>query len=276
MPVGTGDGSWLVNGVNPNTSSAPGLISQSLTWERIRNWNVGLDFSMFNNRLTSSFDYFTRYTVDMVGPAPELPDILGMDEPTTNNTDLKTYGFEFEIGWNQRLNNGLGYNIKLLLSDSQTEITNYPNPTGDLDKYRSGQMMGEIWGYETVGIAKSQSEMDTHLTSLPNGGQDAFGSNWEAGDIMYKDLNDDGKIDWGSWTEDDHGDAKIIGNSTPRYLFAIDLSADWKGFDVRAFFQGIMKRDYFQDSYYFWGASSGGIWWSTGFEEHKDYFRGED
>ena len=56
-----------------------------------------------------------------------------------------------------------------------------------------------------------------------------------AGDIMYRDLNGDGKISKGASTLDDHGDLKVIGNSTPRYFFGIDLNADWKGFDVRFF-----------------------------------------
>jgi TonB-linked SusC/RagA family outer membrane protein len=272
MEVGSSDGSWLVNGVQPNTATAPELVSQYLTWERIRSWNLGLDFRMLDNRLSTSFDYYTRYTDDMVGPATELPLTLGTDVPDLNNTDLKTYGFELDVTWNDRLDNGLGYSVKLMLADSQTKITRYPNTTGTLSSYREGQMMGEIWGMETAGIAKTDEEMDAHLANLPNGGQDVFSSNWQAGDIMYADLNEDGVIDKGAETEDDHGDMRIIGNSTARYNFGIDLSANYKGFDFRAFFQGILKRDYYQNSDYFWGATSS-KWWSTGMVEHKDYFR---
>lgn len=210
----------------------------------------------------------------MVGPAPELPVTLGTAVPQTNNTDLRTYGWELSVGWNDQLKCGLGYGVKFLLSDSQTEITRYPNETGSLDKdtYRAGMMLGEIWGYETIGIAKTQEEMDAHLASLPNGGQDAIGNRWGAGDIMYADLNGDGKIDNGANTEGNHGDMKVIGNNTPRYLFGLDLILDYKGFDFRAFFQGVMKRDYFQSSYYFWGAASS-VWESTCMLPHLDYFR---
>ncbi|RXG15735.1 TonB-linked SusC/RagA family outer membrane protein [Leeuwenhoekiella aestuarii] len=275
MPIGTANGGWLVNGQRPNTSSAPGLVSQSLTWEKVQSWNVGLDLALFKNRLTGSFDYFTRYTLDMVGPAPELPVVLGTAVPQTNNTDLKTYGFELSLSWKDRLSNGLGYGIDVLLSDSQAEITRYPNQTNSLNTYRTGQKVGEIWGYETLGIAKTEEEMQAHLNSLPNGGQDALGNQWAAGDIMYKDLNGDGKIDSGSWTSDEPGDRKVIGNSTVRYPFAITLNADWKGFDFRAFFQGVLKQDYFQGSYYFWGVSDS-QWWSTGFVQHEDYFRADE
>lgn len=282
MTVKASNGDWLMNGLKPNTSAAPGLVSSTMTWERVKTWNVGLDFGALNNRLNGSVDVYSRKTLDMVGPAPELPVILGTAVPQTNNTDLRTYGWELSIGWNDQLKCGLGYGVKFLLSDSQTEITRYPNETGSLntdvnadkDKavYRTGMKLGEIWGYETIGIAKTQEEMDAHLASLPNGGQDAVGSRWGAGDIMYADLNGDGKIDNGANTESDHGDLVVIGNTTPRYLFGLDLNLDYKGFDFRAFFQGVMKRDYFQNSYYFWGASSS-VWESTCMLPHLDYFR---
>ena len=74
MTLGSVNGSWLANGVRPNTSYVGGLISTALTWEKVRNWNVGVDFGLFNNRLTGSFDYFIRYTDNMVGPAVEMPE----------------------------------------------------------------------------------------------------------------------------------------------------------------------------------------------------------
>lgn len=278
LKVKSNDGTWLQGGIKPNTATVPALVSASLGWEKVKSWNTGLDFGALNNRLTGSFDWYVRKTLDMVGPAPQLPAILGIAVPTTNNTDLKTYGWELELNWNDRLKNGLGYGIRFTLADAQTKITRYPNEHKTLsngtDSYYTGQMLGEIWGYETIGIAKTDEEMQAHLASLPHGGQNALGNTWEAGDIMYKDLNGDGKIDNGANRLNDHGDLKVIGNHTPRFLFGIDLTADWKGFDFRAFFQGVAKRDYWQGSSYFWGVGSG-IWWSVGLKEHVDYFRTE-
>lgn len=273
MPVGSANGSWLINNAQPNTASAPGLVSSTLTWETIKSRDVGFDIGLLNNRLTGSFDWFNRKTLNMVGPAPELPVTLGTSVPQTNNTDLKTQGFELELAWTDRLKNGLGYNARFILSDYQTTVTRYPNATGSLSTYRAGQKLGEIWGYSTVGIAKTQEEMDAHLATLSNG-QSTVGTSWAAGDIMYEDYNKDGKFDAGSSTESDSGDWHKIGNSTPRYSFGIDLSADWKGFDFRTFFQGVIKRDYWQGSYFFWGATNN-IWWSTGMVYHEDYFRND-
>lgn len=276
MGVTANSGTWLMNGVKPNTSWAPLiLVDPFLTWEKIRTLNIGFDFGAFNNRLTASFDYFTRETRDMVGPAPERPVILGVKVPNANNTDLKDYGFELQIGWQDQLSNGLGYGVRFLLSDSQTKILKYPNLTNSLNTYIAGRKIGEIWGYQTIGIAKTNDEMNAHLAKLPNGGQNAFGSQWAAGDIMYADLNNDGQITNGSNTLNDHGDLKVIGNNTPRFRFGLELNASWKGFDFSAFFQGVMKREVWQNSYFFWGADGGGIWWSTGFKEHSDYFRAD-
>jgi TonB-linked SusC/RagA family outer membrane protein len=277
LPMGSSDGAWLINNTRPNTASAAGLVSSTLTWESINTLNAGIDFGLFKNRLTGSFEVFSRKTLNMVGPAPQLPALLGTPVPQTNNTDLKTKGFEASIGWNDRTEQGFRYSARFLLSDYTTMVTNYPNKTGSLatDTYRTGQRLGEIWGYTTLGIAKTQEEMDAHLATLPNGGQNDLGSQWSAGDIMYKDINGDGKIGAGSNTESDPGDKTIIGNSTPRYSFGFNFNGDFKNFDFSLFLQGVMKRDYWQGGYYFWGVTDN-KWWSTGLKDHEDYFRTAD
>ncbi|MFA9370853.1 MAG: SusC/RagA family TonB-linked outer membrane protein [Labilibaculum antarcticum] len=276
LNTGASDGNWLINGAKPNTASVPGLISRGLTWESIKTTNLGVDFGMLNNRLTGSFDYFERKTEDMVGPGIELPSTLGTSVPKTNNTDLKTYGGELALQWRDRKGD-FSYGIRLNISDSQTKILSYGNPTGDLGKYREGVLTGEIYGYTTLGIAKTDVEMNAHLETLNNGGQTALGSNWAAGDIMYADINGDGKVDHGNNTMNDMGDLKKIGNSTPRYRTGITLDAAYKGFDVQMFWQGVLKRDFDpgENSMVFWGATGGGQWWSTAMTEHLDYFRND-
>lgn len=269
-------GGWPMGGVKPNVAYVPGLVSQNLGWETIQNYNVGLDWGLFNNRLTGSFEYFIRDTKDMVGYAPELPNILGTSVPVTNNTDLRTQGWELSLGWRDRLSNGLSYSAMFNLSDARTKITRYPNnPTNNIWSYIEGRYTGDIWGYTTKGLARTDNEMQEHLATLPNGGQDAIGNDWRAGDIMYADLNGDGKISSGKETLGDSGDLSVIGNNTPRYLFGLDLNASWKGFDVRAFFQGVMKRDFWQGGAYMFG-SSYSEWSSSGITDVQDYFRDEN
>lgn len=282
IPTTVGGGLWIIDGNRPNTSGVPDLVSSLLTWEKVSTLNVGLDWSAFRNRLTGSFDYFVRSTKDMVGPGVELPGVLGASVPNTNNTNLKTYGWELQIGWRDQISD-FSYGASVNLSDAQTKITKYPNPTGLLSKYLEGEVLGNIYGYTTIGIAKTDEEMNNHLATLTNGGQNSIGSNWRAGDIMYEDTNGDGKISNGAGTINDMGDLKKIGNSTPRYLLGINLNAAWKGLDMSMFWQGVLKRDYYPEpnpsgksgdqNMVFWGVTQSGRFYSTAFKEHMDYFR---
>ncbi|OJV86633.1 MAG: SusC/RagA family protein [Bacteroidia bacterium 44-10] len=271
----TSGANWLLDGQKPNISAAPTLVSRSLTWEKIYSQNIGLDWSVLNSRLTGSFDYYIRKTEDMVRAGVELPAILGTAVPPTNNTDLKSYGWELEVGWRDQIND-FSYGIRINIADAKTKITKFANPTGSLSTYIAGQQINDIYGFTTIGIAKTNEEMQAHLDALPEGGQDALGNRWAAGDIMYADINGDGKINSGAYTIHDMGDLKKIGNSTPRYLTGINLDASWKGLTLQMFWQGVLKRDYMPGDLLFWGANSGGQWWSTGLKPHMDYFRAED
>lgn len=271
MPLGYNYG-WFVEGEAPNYATTPGLVSSALTWETVRSWDLGLDFALLNNRLTGSIGYFVRKTLDMVGPAPEMSSILGTDVPDANNCDMKSYGFELELGWRDNIGD-FSYGVKLSLSDAQQEILSYPNDSKDLNNYYKGAKLNDIWGYTTIGIAQTDEEMQAHLAKVD---QSSLGSNWTAGDIMYADLDGDGRISTGSYTADDPGDLRIIGNSTPRYNYGVTLDAAWKGFDLRLFFQGVAKRDLWLSGTYFWGTCSGGMWQSNVFEEHLDYWTPEN
>lgn len=270
MPFTVNGGSWLLNGQKTNSSSAPGLIANSLTWERISSWNVGLDLQAINNKLGLTFEVFQRNTFNMIGPAPELPVILGTEVPRVNNSEMNSKGFELELTWKDKIGD-FNYNIRGVLSDDRQTVTKYPNLTGNLNNWYNGRRVGEIWGYTTIGIAKTQEEMDAHLAAS----KQSFASKWQAGDIMYADLNGDGNISAGSNRLDEHGDISIIGNSQLRYRYSLDLSGNYKGFDFRVFFQGVGKRDYMPNGPYFWGAN-GGMWQSAGFQENMDFFRDEN
>jgi len=273
------NGGWLVNNKKPNTATQPSLVSALMTWEKSRTWEIGLDWGAFNNRLTGSFGYFQRQTYDMVGPAQELPDVLGAAEPKINNLDMTSKGWDLQISWRDQIED-FRYGVSLTLSDNIVTIDKYPNPSKNLgvkangSSVYDGSTFGDIWGYTTVGIAKTKEEMDAHLASLPNGGQAALGSNWGQGDIMYADLNKDGVVNNGQNTADNSGDLRVIGNTTPRYNFGLNLDAAWKGFDLKLFFQGTLKRDYAVGSgdAMFWGGNVN-KWQATGFTEHLDYFR---
>ncbi|MDY5237680.1 MAG: TonB-dependent receptor [Bacteroides helcogenes] len=266
------DGGWLINGAKPNTAAESGLVSALLGWEKTQTLDLGLDLGLLNNRLNLSFDYFQRKSKDMVGPGEELPAILGASVPNINNLDMTSKGWELQVSWRDQINE-FRYGATFTLSDSKVVIDKYPNPSKDLGQtYYDGAVLGDIWGYQTIGIAKTDAEMQAHLAKVD---QSALGSNWGAGDIMYADLDGDKTISAKANTADNHGDKIKIGNNTPRYNFGLNLDGAYKGFDFKIFLQGTLKRDYMPSdgSTMFWGAV--GYWQTNFFEYHLDYFRPE-
>lgn len=264
-------GGWITDGKLQTIAGVPGLVSSSLTWEKIYNTNVGIDVGLLNNRLLLSYDYFIRTTDDMVGPPREIGAALGTGLPNTNNAKLSNKGWELQINWRDQISK-VSYDLGFNLSDNRVKVNRYPNPSGSLETYYIDQILGDIWGYETQGIAKTDEEMAAWLSEHD---QSKLGSNWQAGDIMYKDLDGNGIIDGGTNTLGDYGDKKVIGNSNPRFRFGFNMGASWNNFDVSLFFQGVMKRDVWLSGPMFWGAD-GGMWQSMGLKEHLDFFRPAD
>ncbi|WP_084418759.1 SusC/RagA family TonB-linked outer membrane protein [Arenibacter certesii] len=256
---------WLGNNGRPNYTLTPGIISPDITWETVSTDNYGLDIAALNNRLQFSFEYFIRTTKDMFGPAERLPAVLGTNAPQSNNANLETKGFDFNVSWKDMIGD-VNYNVGLVLSDAVTTVTEYSNPNNLLNTYRAGQKLGEIWGFETVGLYQNQAEIDNGPDQTP-----VYGGVWFPGDVQYKDINGDGKIDYGDSTTDKPGDRKIIGNSTPRYSFGFNAGLDYKGFDFSMLWQGVAKRDVWTGDAYTFGAV-GNLWQSAGMKEHLNYW----
>jgi len=247
---------WVMNGERPNYTGIPGIVSPNITWETSATKNIGTDLTFLENRLSATFDLYERQTDNMFGPSGALPAVLGTDPPETNSASLKTTGWELSVGWQDQIND-FNYNMKLMLSDSKTEITEYHNPDKVISEYYEGQELGEIWGFEVDKLFESQSEVDEYISQVD---LSYFGTGWQAGNVKYKDLNGDGQVDIGENTVENPGDRKVIGNTSPRYRISFQGGASWKNFDFNMLWQGIGKRDYWIDSYgtLFWGWNSRG------------------
>ncbi|WP_158712657.1 TonB-dependent receptor [Parabacteroides pacaensis] len=264
---------YLIDGVRPSYLNAPGLVSRDLTWETVSTVDIGLDASFLSNQLNVSFDWYQRTTTDMFGPANALPAVLGASVPQENNADLRTSGFELNIGWRDRIGSDFSYNVNFVLSDYTSKVITYNNPTKLLSTYYEGQKLGEIWGYKTRGIIQTDQE----LQKIPD--QSYIYGNWSIGDIEYRDLNNDHKIDKGKNTKDDHGDLTVIGNTTPRFSYGLTLGALWKGFDLNIFLQGVGKRDFCpptggNSGVFFWGFTGG--FGSNMYKETSDFWTPEN
>lgn len=260
---------WLIDGMRPAYTTAPNLVNRFLTWESSRSTNMAVEAGFLQNRLQAEFEYYQRLTYDRLGPAQALPAVLGANIPKENNSELKTKGWDFSLRWNGKVGSDFNYSIAANVFDYKNIITKYTNPTGILTTDYVGKDAGEIWGYETVGLINTKERADEINAS----GYQKFinGQTWQKGDVEYRDLNGDGVINKGKNTINDHGDLKIIGNTTRRYQFGLNLTANYKNIDIAVFIQGTGKRDLWLDGNVFWGFRA----WnqSSLFPHHMDYYR---
>ncbi|MDR1456044.1 MAG: TonB-dependent receptor [Tannerella sp.] len=258
---------YLFSGGRESYISQPSLVNTSLTWVTATTLDFGADLSFLSNRLNVSFDWYRRKMNDYAGPSEALPAFLGTSAPQTNTAAMKTEGFELTVGMQHRTKD-FSFGANAVLSDYRSVVTRYPNPNGLIGTWHVGQQIGELWGYETYGLFQSEEE----IASAPS--QERLYSRWMPGDVRYADLDGNGVIDWGDYTLDNPGDRTVIGNSTPRFSFGLNLNVEYRGFDLAVFFQGIGKRDAAPDatshmSNYFWGVT-GDPAQSTGFVQQHD------
>jgi TonB-linked SusC/RagA family outer membrane protein len=247
----------ILNGVRPQTTRNPAVVPENLTWETSTTSNIGLDISMLSNRLSFSGDAYVRKTTDMFTFGLTPPAVFGASVPRGNYADLTTKGWEASITWKDKLGNGkkpFKYNVRFVLSDNKTVIDKYNNPEKFLNDYYVGQTIGEIWGYETAGFFIDAADIASSAKQNPQMRASPTGL-WFPGDIKLNDLNKDGLINVGEDKAGKSGDRRIIGNSSARYLFGLNLGADWNNFSFSVFLQGVGKQQWYPstEAEMFWG-----------------------
>lgn len=254
MPVATLG--RVIDGTDPLYTNNPNVIPSGLTWEKVTTDNVGADIGFLSDRLSVTFDKYTRFTNGMFTPGLPLPGVFGAGVPKGNYANLKTPGWELSIDWRDQVgtNNPFRYEVRLDLSDNYSVITKYNNPNGLISTYYDGERLGTIWGYITDGLYQNAAE----LAKAPDQSMVPAGKNihdLEVGDVRFVDRNGDGKITPGAGTLKDPGDMTVIGNDQPRYLFGFTGNAEWHHFTFSIFFQGIGMRDWWpgSDDNFFWG-----------------------
>ena len=271
MGISSNLGGYIFNDGRHLYLNAPGVINPATTWEKVDSKNLGIDFGFFNGTLSGSFDIFQRDTKDMLGPGVDFPDFFGASAPQTNNAQLRNRGWELTLNYRGKIGNDITYNIGGSLSDATAEVTAYENPTGadPVNNWYKGKKVGEIWGYRTDGLIKTQEQADEYNRTHNN--KFFTTEKWTPGDIAFRDLNDDGYVNNGTNKLGDMGDMVVVGNTTPRYQYTISGGINWKGLGMSFIFQGVGKRDWNPaGNVYFWGSSSYAQ--VTLFKEHLDYW----
>lgn len=282
------ESSWIIGDNGAYTLSLPKALANGFTWEKVTTTDVGVDLRFLNNRLGVTFDWFNRRTTDLINTGASVPSTFGQTAPMTNYGYITTRGWELAVDFHHNFTWGLGVNISANLSDALGKYSNV-NPTERrCDYVYNGKTYGEIWGYETDRLFTADDftyDAGGNITGYAEGVasqkylEDQYGQSFHfgAGDVKYVDLNGDGQIDDGQTngvpTLDNHGDMKVIGNTTPRYQYGARLDLTFKGFDAGIFFQGVGKRD-------LWGTGQLVIpGWHFGeayYQHHMDYWTPEN
>ncbi|HJS55167.1 MAG TPA: SusC/RagA family TonB-linked outer membrane protein, partial [Chitinophagaceae bacterium] len=276
-----GQSTWIgSNGQRVFFVGSPAAIDANIQWQDVSTKNIGVDIGLLRNKLNVSFDLFERRTDNMIVPQEGVPLTFGAGAPLGNYGTLTTQGWELTVDYNHRFGNGLGINLRGNISDAKSILSSYGSGTQVTGNY-NGKDIGEIWGYRTDRLyQKEDFELDANgklilitLTAaesnlyagrqayklkntldgkkpvyqafLQNSANFRFGP----GDVKFLDLNGDGELNNGSGTLGNHGDLEVIGNSTPRYEYGFRLGADYKGFDISAFFQGVGSRQIWGDGF---------------------------
>lgn len=233
------------NGNRGSLAYVDGMVSLSRSWETIKTFDIGFDWAFLNNRLDASFDFFVKNNKNMLVPII-YPSILGEDAPMTNNGRLKVKGWEFSLGWRDKIND-FSYSIRASVSDARNLVVEKGGADAyvlGLNETRQGYPINSYFGYEFDGIIQNEQDLKTYKDKFFKGG---IPGNLRVGDAKYKDLNGDGKL---SLFGDDgnDGDVRYLGDQNPRYNFGLNFSCNYKGFDFSFFLQGVGKRTLFLEA----------------------------
>lgn len=279
--MSTSTTTWIINDMRQISFGMPLVVlHKGFGWEKVTTIDVGADLRFFNNKLGLSFDWYNRITSDIITSGNALPSTFGQTPPKQNYAELQNKGWEIALDFHHQFSNGLNLNFKATLSDYKIKYTKVASAANSIDGLYVGKEYGEIWGYETDRLyqpsdfvydengniqklwyidndfveAGTAGAKPTNQLADPNGAYQFYHETdgwfyYGPGDVKYKDLNGDQRINPGTRTLNDHGDLKRIGNSTPRFEYSARLNLDWKGVDLGIFIQGVGKRDY-------WGSGS--------------------
>lgn len=237
----SGYGYYFYNGKYYQVWGPGKNVNPDLRWEKGKNWNIGLDFSLFNNRFYGSLNYFNRRQQDLLGNYKvSVPPYL-FDETFVNVGTMKNTGFEFDLSFNAVNTKDFSYNFNVIgtvMSNKFVDFSNSeyvgqdfynmcgtedPYPYYNLQRIEKGKSLGNFYMWKYAGIT--------------NGGE------W----LVY---DKDGDIIRASQATDE--DRQVVGNGMPKFTMSTSHNFRYKNFDLALFFRGAFGFDLFNihDFYY--------------------------
>ena len=223
-------------------SKANRLANEDLKWEESEQTDFGIDLSLWNNQLTFSVDYYIKNTNGMIIDMP-IPSYVGEQRPLANVGDMRNSGWEFELGYKWNISDAR-FAVNANAAYLRNKLKNLGNDTGFLNyginqfadggtRAENGQPFPFFYGYKTNGIIQNQAEADAYNAQ--------YGATSKPGDFRFVDTDGNGVIN--------SDDRTNIGNGVPKWNFGMNFSAEWRGFDLSVFFQGVSGVKVFDATY---------------------------
>ena len=233
-------GAYIGNGKLSYISADGTLVSTERQWERIENYNIGIDFQALNNRLSGSFDLFLKKNNNML-VSRLYPGLLGGNAPQMNEGKFEGKGYEGNITWRDKIGK-VSYNIGGTLTFMRNELKSGGNDViiAGYNQFVNGYPLNSIFGYRYAGKIQNEEQREKYLDAYLVGNALEMPSDLRLGDNMYEDVNKDGRLD----TED----LVYLGTDDPELSFSFNAGLEWKSFDFSMTFQGVGNRTIYRES----------------------------
>lgn len=216
------------------------IASSGREWERIHNYNIGMDFRMFQGRLSGVFELYMKKNNNMLITV-SYPGILGDSAGYANLGKFESKGWETQLNWNDKIGN-VAYSIGGTFSFNENELTDIGGvtilQTGVVNK-QQGYALNSIFGLEYDGKIQNEAQKQAYLDKYLEGNTIGLTNNIRLGDNMFRDINGDGKLTY--------EDYKWLGSDDPQISYSFNLGLNWNNFDLSVVFQGAAKRKIFRN-----------------------------
>lgn len=230
----------------PVTAIVPLAIpNPGVRWEQVEQANIGLDANLLKNRVNVTLDAYLKNTNDMLVPM-SVPISTGYSDivvPSINAGKVQNKGIELSVNtqntkgaieWNTSFNVTYNKNEIISLNDSVPMFTGSIGLNQNLAIHSAGHPINSFYGFVTNGLFQTQKEVDDYAVQVP--GSDPY-NRTSPGDIRFRDLNNDGKID--------DNDRSYLGDPSPSYIFSMNNSFAYKGIELSIFLQGVADNKIF-------------------------------
>lgn len=232
-------GAYLGTNKAPIIDTNGKIASVGREWERIKNYNVGVDFSVLNSRLTGTVEVFMKRNDNMLVNIA-YPGVLGDGAGLSNDGKFKAWGYEGNIGWADRIGK-VTYRIGGTFSYATNKLTDIGGvsvlASGFKDK-QQGYPLNSIFGLRYTGKIQNEEQRQKYLYRFLSSNTIGLTNDIRLGDNMYEDVNKDGRLDYNDYV--------YLGTDDPKISYSFNVGAEWNGFDLSLVFQGVGKRTIFR------------------------------